>query len=78
VVALADLRFGRLDPDRGLFVQRGDAPTIFLLSPETAAGLPISATRYRAEFELPDAPAELDLEAESAEENEPISPVGAP
>lgn len=78
VVALADLRFGRLDPDRGLFVQRGDAPTIFLLSPETAAGLPISATRYRAEFEIPDAPTELDLAAESAEENEPISPVGAP
>lgn len=52
IEALADLRFGRFDPDRGLFVQRADLDTIFLLEPATAEALPYSAERFRAEFEV--------------------------
>lgn len=48
---LADLSIGYLDPDRGLFAKPGDAPTIFLLSAGAADDLPISAERYRADFE---------------------------
>ena len=49
---LADLAIGRFDPDRGVFGQRGDSATIFLLSVEAAEDLPISAERYRSAFEV--------------------------
>jgi len=75
---LAQLRFGRLDPNRGLFVKRADRSTIFLVAPEVAALLPYSANYYEAEFEIPALPEELDVESESTEEAEPIAPIGAP
>ena len=76
VLPLAQLRFGRLDSSRGLFVKRADRPTIFLIDPEVAEMLPYSADHYVAEFEIPALPEELDLEAESSEEAEPIVPGG--
>ena len=51
VETLADLRFGRLDPVRGLPVQRGDMETVFLIEPERADALPYSAEHYRFAFE---------------------------
>ena len=50
----------------------------FLLSSEKAMLLPISASHYRAEFEISEPPVELDLKSETAEESEPISAHGAP
>lgn len=49
---LADLRFGRLDASRGLFVQRADRSTIFVVAPEAAEALPYSADHYRFAFEF--------------------------
>ena len=49
---LADLAFGRLDSDRGLFVQRARDPAVYLLAPEQVERLPISASAYRAELEV--------------------------
>jgi len=57
---LADLAFGRLDSDRGLFVQRAQDPAVYLLAPEQVEGLPISVSAYRAELEVP--PVEADGE----------------
>ena len=58
---LADLSIGRFDPDRGVFAMRADRPTVFLLAPERAEELPISASRYRADFAI--APADEDAGA---------------
>ncbi len=49
---LAELLIGRLDPDRGVFAQRADVPTIFLLPAAVVEDLPISAERYRSDFAL--------------------------
>jgi hypothetical protein len=49
---LADLLIGRLDTDRGVFAQRADVPTIFLLPAAVVADLPISAERYRSDFAM--------------------------
>ena len=62
---LADLRFGRFDPTRGLLVQRDDMDTVFVIEPELADGLPYSAAQYRFAFETPgpdaeEAPREVD------------------
>ncbi|MGB0617837.1 MAG: DUF4340 domain-containing protein [Myxococcota bacterium] len=62
---LADLRFGRFDPTRGLLVQRDDMDTVFVIEPELADGLPYSAAQYRFAFETPgpdaeEAPPEVD------------------
>ena len=51
VERLADLRFGRFDAARGLFVQRADMDTVFVVEPGVAEGLPYSADHYRFAFE---------------------------
>ena len=59
VEGLADLAFGRLDPARGVFVRRADRDTVFLVAPEIAEALPISAEAWRVGFEVDD---EVDSE----------------
>ncbi len=49
---LASLEFGRRDPARGVFVRRTDRDTVFLIAPEIADALPISAEAWRAGFEV--------------------------
>jgi len=81
---LAELLIGRLDPDRGVFAQRADAPTIFLLPAAVVEDLPISAERYRSDFAL--APVSEDeglggdegLESDPAPVADPLEGVGLP
>ena len=49
---LAALEFGRRDPDRGVFVRRADRDAVFLVAPEIADALPVSADAWRERFEV--------------------------
>ena len=49
-VPLADLRVGRLDPSRGLFLQRAGEDKIYLLDAESASIFPLSRADYRERY----------------------------
>ncbi len=73
VEILADLRFGRLVSGRGLFVQRADQSTVFLIDPDAAEALPYSADHYRFAFEF-----ETEEAADAPPEIDPQGGAGAP
>ena len=60
---LAELRFGRLDDARGLFVLRDDRETVYRLAPESTTELPSSWPLYLERFEVPVDEESLDGEA---------------
>jgi len=79
---LADLAIGHFDADRGVFAQRADSPTVFLLPAAAAEDLPISGERYRSEFEIAPAGEAADevLDASASEDSaaDPLEGVELP
>ncbi len=67
---LAELAFGRQYADRGLFVQRADDPTIYLLSDERAKDLPTSLEAFESALEVAAPPDEDGADAEAEVGNE--------
>lgn len=64
VEALATLALGRLDPDRGLFLQRADDPAVYRLDPILAETFPLDAATFRARYEAPSGEADAEGEVD--------------
>ena len=81
---LADVKIGRLDPGRGLFVQRQGDSTIYLLPASAADDIPISRAAFASDFQTEaadgTAPSDQDAPGDAARnlEIDPLEGVEIP